>query len=409
MVSELLESATAETALADDPFLPQRDLVLDDHFMAGALGSALDRQIDRCTRVRTKYRVGQSLRVTLDVRSGSVQQLFSLRCFPEASPQLAAGPGPGGFELAGLGAHVWAFPADRKLKQISTFWKDPARRMAALGQPCDALEIVSYAPEKCVTIRCGSPERPIGFAKLYGPDAYRYSVVKYDALSSALGEQGIDAPRPVRSDDHLHMVLISVVAGDTLALRQDPADWHKLGEVMARFHATPVPTTLPNFERTGLPRLRTAAALIALARPDVASTVSELIAVLEDTESVVGGPDFLLHGDLHAKNVLVNGSDLGFIDLDQAGRGPAAAELGSAIAALRCDMSATVEARTVAEHNLRVGYGSDVVTEPDLAWHIAAALLGERALRAVNRVRLDGLQQLPQILRSAVETIEVAR
>jgi hypothetical protein len=40
----------------------------------------------------------------------------------------------------------------------------------------------------------------------------------------------------------------------------------------------------------------------------------------------------------------------------------------------------------------------------ELRWHIAAALLQERALRSVTRIRTATLQKLPELLRTA-ETV----
>ena len=49
------------------------------------------------------------------------------------------------------------------------------------------------------------------------------------------------------------------------------------------------------------------------------------------------------------------------------------------------------------------GYASarELPDRADLDWHVAAALLSERALRAVNRVREDGLAHLGPVLADA--------
>ena len=49
------------------------------------------------------------------------------------------------------------------------------------------------------------------------------------------------------------------------------------------------------------------------------------------------------------------------------------------------------------------GYGP---VECSLRWHVAAALLEERALRAINRVRKAGLKKLPELLWLAIEVLE---
>src|SRR4029078_8477172 len=50
-----------------------------------------------------------------------------------------------------------------------------------------------------------------------------------------------------------------------------------------------------------------------------------------------GGPQVALHGDCHPRNALLAGDSIALIDLDQAGAGVAAADVGSLIARLIAD------------------------------------------------------------------------
>jgi hypothetical protein len=82
-------------------------------------------------------------------------------------------------------------------------------------------------------------------------------------------------------------------------------------------------------------------------------------------------------------------------------------DVGSVIAALRCE--ACVGLLTDADCSKLInafltGYGLDEESRTSLGWYVAAALLEERALRAVTRIRLGGLQKLPEILTIA-ETV----
>ena len=111
----------------------------------------------------------------------------------------------------------------------------------------------------------------------------------------------------------------------------------------------------------------------------------------------------LLHGDVHPKNILLNDDQLFLLDLDQAAIGSAEVDLGSVIAGLYCD--ACTGTRTWPEasslkQNLLTGYGTQQNSRA-LHWHIGAALLQERALRAVTRVRTATLQKLPELLLTA--------
>jgi aminoglycoside phosphotransferase (APT) family kinase protein len=145
-----------------------------------------------------------------------------------------------------------------------------------------------------------------------------------------------------------------------------------------------------------------AAVTISQARPEVADLAQRLADKLSacheqfrDTKPV------LLHGDLHPKNVLLHEERLSLLDLDQAATGPASLDIGSVIAGLYCeactgllkdeDCSSLISA-------FLTGYGP---TEDSLRWYVAAALLEERALRAVTRIRFGGLEKLPEILTTA--------
>jgi hypothetical protein len=95
------------------------------------------------------------------------------------------------------------------------------------------------------------------------------------------------------------------------------------------------------------------------------------------------------------------------IDLDQVCAGPAAADLGGLLAGLayaRCvGELAEADERRLGEAVV-AGY-ADAGTPPapaSLRWH-TAALLAERGLRAVHRVRRHGLRRLDAILEAAEE------
>jgi Ser/Thr protein kinase RdoA (MazF antagonist) len=102
---------------------------------------------------------------------------------------------------------------------------------------------------------------------------------------------------------------------------------------------------------------------------------------------------------VHPKNALLGDGEIALIDLDQVAAGPPAAELGSALAGL--------EYRRVAEgaddplgDALLAGYATVRPLPPSRAivWQTAAALLVERAVRTVSRVRPEGLERLRELL-----------
>jgi aminoglycoside phosphotransferase (APT) family kinase protein len=120
------------------------------------------------------------------------------------------------------------------------------------------------------------------------------------------------------------------------------------------------------------------------------------------------GEPVLLHGDLHPKNVLVHDAGISLVDLDQAGSGPAAAELGGMLARLWCPRPGdeiTDDTAATAADAFLASYGS-APGHRDLHWYAAAALLVERAARAVHRVDVRTLSVLEQVLVTALRWTE---
>ncbi|HEX2551316.1 MAG TPA: hypothetical protein VHK64_06950, partial [Nocardioidaceae bacterium] len=78
--------AQATVALPPDPVLPRRDDLLDDGIVGARLDELLDRARDGrtgdCSRVRAKYRMGESLRATFRLGRGPGGSLVSARMFP---------------------------------------------------------------------------------------------------------------------------------------------------------------------------------------------------------------------------------------------------------------------------------------------------------------------------------------
>jgi Ser/Thr protein kinase RdoA (MazF antagonist) len=178
----------------------------------------------------------------------------------------------------------------------------------------------------------------------------------------------------------------------------------RFGAALATLHSLPVPDGLPRFARLDPERHGQAAELLGRALPDVAGAAHRLVAELAGSPAPAD-PPVCVHGDVHPKNGLLQGRRVALIDLDQAGPGPAAAELGSALAGLRYHALVADEAARGErlQRALLDGYADrrDLPDRAVLAWHVAAALLTERGLRALNRLRPEGLARMGAVLADA--------
>jgi Ser/Thr protein kinase RdoA (MazF antagonist) len=156
--------------------------------------------------------------------------------------------------------------------------------------------------------------------------------------------------------------------------------------------------------------MKLAANSIGLVRPDLAQLASELCDALCLQKKELNEPAVCLHGDVHPKNGILLENGVALIDLDQASVGPSAADLGSLLAALRYERHIgllTESSERALANVFLIGYQQfGMLPEPEsLRWHMAAGLFAERAFRAVSRIRLPGLQCLPELLMDAMHLL----
>jgi aminoglycoside phosphotransferase len=414
-------TAAAGTGLAPDPALPFRDTLLDDALVARTLARLLNEGAGRgltCVRTRAKYRIGESLRTTFDVRVDGVTRLVSARMFAadSASSQLAKSAALAGDAALSDPATIlldpaadtafWVFPADRKLVGLPALRSTPPQLRDVFDAPWTRSQLLAYSPEKAATARCLTDRGgTLGYAKVQLADEGLRSIAVLRAVAGgARGQEALHLPRVVGYVPEHHMALYDAAPGRPLTelpAARVPHAMSALGRALGELHGRPV-GDLPPFARLLPSRLTRAAELVAVARPDMADEVWRLLEALL-AGAPPAAPAVLLHGDVHPKNVLVHASGVSLVDLDQAAGGPAAAELGGLLARLWCPRrraGLSPSKGTAAVRALLASYSGEVERR-DLLWYAAAALLVERLLRAVNRVDAEGLSELPSVVATA--------
>lgn len=417
---------------AADPRVPGRDKLLDAREMTARLQRLMGEdgpvRISRYGRGRVKYRIGDSLRVVHDVRVAGSSCLVASRTFPDGRSQgvyeraLAtaqpAGPLRGVAHDPELEAVFWTFPNDRKMANLRALGPASSAVSKLIGRPIGRTELAAYAPEKSATVACLDAvlRRPVAYAKVFvsaeeAAHAHRVHRDLFERLGTL--DTGLRLPAVLGFAEDERMLVVEALAGrriDTIRGSERLGAMRAFGTALAALHELPVDRDLPPFERLAPSRQRAAAELIARARPDVAEAAGRLADALEDRVSAPQVEPVCLHGDVHFKNGLLAHERVSLIDLDQGGLGPAAADVGSGVAKLRYQSLITGDRRHVRlmEQALLDGYRSRrrPPAAEQLRWHIAAALLSERALRAVNRIRHDGLALLPAVLAEALAVLD---
>jgi tRNA A-37 threonylcarbamoyl transferase component Bud32 len=386
--------------LALDPALPQRDVLLDESLMTGYL-SRLIVDIEDCERLRTKYRVGTSLRVLYEVSAGGRSYRIAARAFPRTRIVANQVKTQTEHNAPELNTTFWIFPHDRKIKNLAVLNNIPDELRNIEARTWATSRIVAHAPEKSVTAQClDDNDQIIAYAKIYAGDEGHRIFQTYRAATSR-----VQIPRAIAYSETHRVLLLESIAGVPLSTVTESADaYFRLGEALQSLHRINPPSSLPRHTRLTPEAVMRASANIYAARPDVADLVQYLSSKL--IAQYTSGKPVFLHGDVHPKNVFLNKDALFLLDLDQAATGAAAADLGSVIAGLYCDActgSRTWHDASALQRALLDGYGAPHNSD-ELRWHIAAALLQERALRSVTRIRPTTLQKLPEILRTA-ETV----
>jgi tRNA A-37 threonylcarbamoyl transferase component Bud32 len=423
-----MRAERATVSMAPDPRLPQRDLLLDEREVARRLSASLGLRgrvpISACERVRTKYRVGDSLRVLHRVRVGGRDYTIAAHTFPKGKSRgayerasrsaVACAPLRAVLHDAEMETVFWTFPNDRKLAGLDSLREVPPGLARLFAPEWTHGRVVAYAPEKCATAQClDEHSRVVAYAKVYAGDEGRRVYETYRALGRQLmsGSAALMLPRALAYDDARRTLLLEPVEGQRVAdldAEELPRGYYQLGEALAALHSLRAPEGLPSFERLTLGRVRQAAHVIGSVRPDVLQETSDLAEELTRLRETSDESQVCLHGDVHAKNCISRGGTLTLIDLDQCGAGDAAADLGSLLASLTyADVTgASPSAQTLGGAFLS-GYASvrALPSTRRLRWHTAAALLAERALRAVNRVRPDGLARMRELLAAASDVL----
>jgi Ser/Thr protein kinase RdoA (MazF antagonist) len=415
----MMRTASVAVHLAPDPVLSRRDDLLDEGSVRQVLAELLPTVpgTQRCERVRARYRRGESLRATYRVGEGPGAKLVSARMFAadrarakflQARAAADTRGAPAGSVLFDEALHTvfWVFPEDRKLRGLERLTAPPRAARGLFEVPWVRSDLVAYTPEKAATVRClASSGDTLGFAKVQHDDEARRSAAVLQAVRRGVPPGGpLSVPVLVALLPEHHMTVCSPAPGTPLhGLPREavPDAMARLGAALAVLHGRP-PHGLPTVTRLHPDRLAAAGDVVRAARPDLSPLVDELVAALLARPPAPAAP-VLLHGDLHPKNVLVHDDGVSLVDLDQAGAGPAAAELGATLARLwrpRPGEQLTQATAARAADALLDAYDHPP-GRASLVWHAAAALLVERAARAVSRVDVATLADLDQVLTTA--------
>lgn len=296
----------------------------------------------RAWSVRSVHRRGSTsvavvLRVDLVDRWGRERD----RLYVAHASRRPVPPGPTRVLVDGTPVHLWAFPHDPYLPGLASAVTVTAAAslLARVGQtPPDrpAIHTRSYRPTRraVVELRPGSASPPAAFVKLLGgrdPGRVQRRTADLVAVHDALHAAGVPVPAVLDHDLDAGRVVLRAVTGRTLRdlLRNGgdlppPATLLDLVEQVRRTESLP-----GGGDPDGFADVTRHVELLAERLSHRAADLEQLAAAV----AAVGGPLGTVHGDLHDGQLVVeDGRVTGLLDVDGAGTGRVAHDLGRLLA-----------------------------------------------------------------------------
>lgn len=435
-----------------DTCLPHLAQALDAQVMAGVFGAQLDGlQVLGCEVERIKYRPARNCTVAYrlrlhDPRQGRRfdQRVAARFCSGGEAAQRhaksstrpfvssAAGPALTHEPALDMVAHWW--PNDAKLDAPQLLLDDGELRRRCLVEVVEVLTagrwqlvdhhttIVQAVPELRVCARVELHlQRPGGGATrtqtVYAKADLERSGADVQAVMQALSDSAAQAagrlhtPRPLlwqaRAGLHWQQALPGRALED-VEPQLGPAISAQLGRGLAALHDTPVPAAA-NLALHTLHTLRAQVAqavhLLGQVQPAWQPVLHRLARRLDvGAAALAGEVAVTLHGDLHPRNILVDGAQLAFIDLDSVCRGPAVIELGGWVADMhhRAMLAGRSARHTTPAVDAFLSAYAQASGRPVqaalLAWSAAHHLLCKRAYRGVANLKPGRFEAVPRLL-----------
>lgn len=422
-------------------------LFQDEFFSEGRL------RIEDCSIERVKYKPGKNCLVCyrLEIRNRMTQQVFTQRFstrvfekggaisrFEKAQLQTGVMPvlGRGVIHIPSLDMVIWVFPNDRKLLGLpkitdSIYLKEkllPKLIGTALGPGWIISElsnaVVHYVPEHTCTVRVSlrlenSESNRTKAMTLYGKTYYNEEGREAHRMMAQLWDAEIRRTEqfrmaePLGYDPETKSLWQIGLPGCTL-LDQEMTD--------PRFSALleGAAASVSALHRSGLSCSRSVdlkdwvVKLEEMRRvlPTAWPSCREMLAPLVDrlvlqSKQLKTHPAVTLHGDLHFKNFLVDDEKVSLIDLDNLCHGAPLQDIGSFLAGLfyrgiltqaPIERIEKIGGLFVRHYEKRVPWS---VSRSELGWHMAAALINERAFRCLTRLKPGRREILDRLIRLA--------
>ncbi len=337
-----------------DPAMPGLATVLDPDAIAAALGHALSRddiRVDAITYV--KYQPGFPCLVGYRLRVGDAEVPAYATAHPwpahremakaRTNPAVRGRLGTGRVALADLGVVVSAFPNDRKLAALPMLADGPGRAelLARLvpGRPDlkeTLAERLTYKPQRRYVMRLAGSRGPSVVLRAYHPD---WAARAHRNATELPGGERYRLARCLGYCGRAQVMALEWLPGRPLGelletFPPGPETLAHVGAALRELHGqttSPWPPLAASTEAAAGFQVATAMAFIGSPLAGRARELAVRLAACLSTNPTGDGP---VHGDFDPSQVVVNSGSIGLLDLDRAGRGEPALDLGNFLAHL---------------------------------------------------------------------------
>ncbi len=336
---------------------------------------------------------------------------------------------------------VWSFPNDRKLRALPQLTNPvplqeqllPELIVQLFGQAWTIIrattEVMNYVPRYSCTVKVMLQMRSrelaekkslIVYGKTYvdqksGENAYAVMHELWETDARKSGEFRMAQPAWY---DPTHNIFWQFAVSGTTLLQYDMENSHfaellgKTGETIATLHTLPVTEAEYIKLEDRVSRLKHFNLTLSHVKPHVIQLLQNIITLLIDQVEGLGDqPETTLHGDLHFKNFIVDGTSVAMIDLDEVGRGSPFHDVGSCVSFLLYQGLEAGLSESRIEELVKVfvqGYRKCViweVPEPVLRWYVVAALIDERVSRCLKKAKPGTVGQVERLLKLAYRLV----
>lgn len=349
-------SADDQALVARDPSLVGLPLLLDEERMRERLAREMPGLAIGAVRAHyLRYKPATSCLVAYRVElEGTEVAVHALAWqgqdesrFRKAESRRPA-PGPLGAGLwcwRDVPAMVWAFPNDLDLRSLRRLASDIGRGklLAELARERPTLQTgaihpLAYKPGRRFAGQLLGVGGEQAVLKLYSRSAYASRAATEDRITSG---SVLRLPQLLGRSERHRAVLLEwlpgVMMGDLLRGSTVPTGaLERTGMALAELHAqaaTGLPERLAEADGDGLLALADTIALLVPERAEVTAELARRLQrrLAERTDCVP------VHGDLHAKQIVVDDAWIGLLDLDRAARGARAEDLGNLLGHIERD------------------------------------------------------------------------